>query len=105
MGFLEHRDFSAKPRIILGKLGLLIICWETHIILALCKFARSFALIFFFFFFFFLPFLLCLGLQVQYTEVSGLGVKAELQLPAYPTSKGMQLRLQLTPEFMATLDA
>lgn len=46
MGFLEYRDFSSKPKTISDKLGLLIIFWGTHIILPLCKFGGSFALIF-----------------------------------------------------------
>ena len=57
----------------------------------------SFFLCFFFCYFFFL------GLYLLHMEVPRLGVKSELQLPAYSIS-GSKLSLRPTPQLMATPD-
>ena len=50
-------------------------------------------------------YLVCfLGLHLQHMEVPRLGVESELQLPAYTTATGFELRLRPQPQLMATLD-
>ena len=54
---------------------------------------------------FVLPCFCFLGRQLWHMKVPQLGVKLELQLPAYATSNlGSELHLQPTPQLMAMLD-